>query len=123
MADIAELQKQIFNYSRTKEIYKAYHDAGYNKKFRAEHAEAILPHQAVKCHFDSLGLSKLPTISTLKQEYARLLSEKKLLYAGYHKAKENMRRFSVAKANADSILGAPKTKAHEAKPRGRNTDI
>ena len=123
MGDIVELQKNISNYSRTKEIYIAYRDAGYSKKFRAEHEEAILLHQAAKRHFDSLGLTKLPTIKTLKQEYARLLAEKKTNYAGLREAKENMRRFAAAKANADAILGTPKTKAHEVKPRERNSDL
>ena len=74
-------------------------------------------------YFDSLGLTKLPTINTLKHEYARMLAEKKKAYAGYREAKENMRRFVAAKKNADVILGVPKTKTREAKPRGRNSDI
>jgi hypothetical protein len=123
LANIAELQKHISNYSRTRETYKAYRDAGYSKKFHAEHNDAILLHQGAKRHFDSLNLSKLPTINTLKQEYAKLLAEKKKCYSGYREAKENMRRYAVAKANADSILGTPKRNINEVKPREQSHEI
>jgi hypothetical protein len=123
LADISELQKHISNYSQTRDIYKAYRDAGYSKKFRAEHEETILLHQAAKRHFDKLALAKLPTINTLKQEYAKLLAEKKSLYSGYREAKENMRRYATAKLNADSILGTPKVRTGEVKSRRQDHEI
>jgi type III secretory pathway component EscV len=127
MDEIKELQKQIANYGRTKEIYSQYKAAGYSKKFRAEHEEEILLHQAAKNHFDSLGLKKIPKIAELKQEYATLLAERKKQYTGYQESKEMMRKLVMAKDNANRILGisdtAPKTKNHEAKHTSRNREI
>jgi hypothetical protein len=56
-------------------------------------------------YFDGLGMKKLPSINQLKQEWATLAAEKKKLYSGYHELKANRRALSVAKGNADRILG------------------
>lgn len=78
----------------------------------------ITLHLAAKKHFDELGYGKdkkLPTIASLKQEYAVLFAEKKKLYSGYRDAKANMQELLIAKGNADKILGVkPETQKHEA---------
>lgn len=48
MAEIAVLRTHIINYAKTRETYVAYRQAGYSKKFRQEHEEEILLHQAAK---------------------------------------------------------------------------
>ena len=113
MDEISVLQKNIAKYIRTRDVYKAYREAGYSAKFRDEHEADIIIHQAAKRFFDSLGLKKLPTIQALKQEFATLLAEKKKLYAGYHETKEKMRQLVAAKHNAERILGVndPTSKA------------
>ena len=77
MAEIAALQKQIVNYSKTRDVYAAYRKAGYSKKFLAAHETEILLHKAAKAAFDKLCLQKLPTYKMLQAEYAGLLAEKK----------------------------------------------
>ena len=75
----------------------------------------IALHQAAKKYFDDLGCGrdkKLPTISSLKQEYAALLAEKRKLYSGYRELKETSRALTIAKGNADRIL--------EIKPQAQN---
>lgn len=104
MSEISALQKHISNYSRTREVYTGYRKAGYNKKFYAEHESEILLHKAAKQAFDAQNLKKLPTVKALKQEYATLLAEKKKLYRSYRQAKEEMQKYTVAKANADQLL-------------------
>ncbi len=104
MEEISELQKQISNYSRTREIYVQYRKSGYSKKFRSEHEGEILLHQSAKKAFDALGLKKLPSIQMLKQEYAVLLTEKKKLYQGYRQARETMKNLLTAKENTDRLL-------------------
>jgi len=104
LSEISALQKHISNYSRTREVYAQYRQAGYSKSFRAEHEGDIILHQAAKKHFDSLGLKKLPTINALKQEYATLAAEKKKLYQGYREAKETMRGYITVKANTERLL-------------------
>ena len=48
MAEIAVLRTHIVNYAKTREVYVAYRKAGYSKKFREEHEEEILLHQAAR---------------------------------------------------------------------------
>ena len=108
MAEITALQKQIGTYGKTREIYAAYRKSGWSEKFYEEHRADITLHQAAKKYFDDLGYGKdkkLPTISSLRQEYAVLLAEKKKLYSNYRELKETSRALTIAKGNADRILG------------------
>ena len=75
-----ELQKQIVNYAKTRAVYVEYRKAGYSKKFRAEHEADILLHQAAKKYFDSIGITKLPSVKSLREEYAGLLEQKRKAY-------------------------------------------
>ena len=77
----AELQKQIVNYAKTRAVYVEYRKAGYSKKFRTEHEAEILLHQAAKNHFDELGIKKLPSVKSLREEYTDLLEQKRKAYA------------------------------------------
>lgn len=69
MAEIAVLRTHIVNYAKTREVYVAYRKAGYSKKFREEHEEEILLHQAAKNAFDEMGVKKLPKVKELQMEY------------------------------------------------------
>lgn len=103
----ASLQKQIVTYSKTRQTYVDYRKAGYSKAFRATHEADILLHQAAKKAFDELGYDKskkLPTVASLRAEYAPLLEEKKKLYAGYRAAHDEMRELLTAKSNVDRLL-------------------
>ena len=116
LGGINTLQKHIGTYSKTRDIYAAYRKAGYSKKYLAGHEDDIAAHKAAKKYFDSLGLEKLPTISTLKTEYAALSAEKKKLYSGYHQARKFMQDILMAKQNTESLLSyqeAAKEKENE----------
>ena len=63
-----ELQKQIVNYAKARAVYVEYRKAGYSKKFRSEHEADILIHQAAKKYFDGMGITKLPSVKTLREE-------------------------------------------------------
>ena len=104
MAEIAVLRTHIINYAKTREAYVAYRKAGYSKKFRHEHEEEILLHQAAKNAFDEMGVKKLPKVKELQAEYAKLLEEKKKTYAEYRRSREEMRELLTAKANVDRLL-------------------
>ena len=108
MAEIAVLKKHIINYSSTREVYVAYRKAGYSPKYLAEHETKIILHKVAKKAFDEFGVTKLPTVKSLQQEYTALLSEKKAAYAEYRAAQEDMRELMVLKRNVDTILGKTK---------------
>lgn len=102
--EVSELQKYIGQYGKTREVYAKYKASGLSREFYDEHAADIILHRAAKKYFDGLGLKKLPSISSLKQEWAALAAEKKKLYSGYHELKDRDRALAVAKGNADRIL-------------------
>ena len=104
MAEIAVLRTHIINYAKTCDTYVAYRKAGYSKKFREEHEEEILFHQASKNALDDMGVKKLPKVKELQAEYAKLLEEKKKTYAEYRRSREEMRELLAAKANVDRLL-------------------
>lgn len=108
MAEIAVMEKQITNYARTRSVYEAYRKAGYSKQFLAAHESDISIHKAAKKYFDEQGLKKLPSIKSLKAEYAKLLAKKKDAYTEYRQRREEMKELLTAKANVDRILGVEK---------------
>ena len=85
---------------KTRTVYVEYRKAGYSKKFRAAHEGEILIHQAAKKHFDELGITKLPSVKSLREEYAGFLEQKRKAYASYKQARADMFWFSVFQRSA-----------------------
>ena len=90
MKDISALQRHIGTYSKTREIYAQYRKltGRQREKFYEQHSSEIAACQAAKRYFDSLGLKKLPSMQSLKQEYAMLQVENKNRYSEYKQARE-----------------------------------
>jgi len=103
--DIAELQKHIGAYRKTRDVYARYRQAKNKRKFYAENESAIVRHKAAKEYFNELNLKKLPAMKSLQQEYAILEAEKRKLYSGYKSAREEMIALLTAKQTADTLLG------------------
>ena len=104
MAQNQVLQQHIINYSKTRSTYIAYRQAGYSKRFKQEHEADILLHQTAKKYFDELGLAKLPTIKSLRQEYSELLIGKKAAYSKYRRLQSEAKDIATVKANVDQLL-------------------
>ena len=104
MAEIAVLRTHIINYAKTRDTYVAYRKAGYSKKFREEHEDEILLHQAAKEAFNELNVKKLPTVKALQAEYAALLADKKKAYGEYRQARSEMRELLTVKNNVDRLM-------------------
>jgi len=100
----AELQKQIVNYAKTRAIYVEYRKAGYSKKFRSAHEADILLHQAAKKYFDELGITKLPSVKGLREEYAALLEQKRKAYSAYKQDRDDMKELHNVRANVEYLL-------------------
>ena len=98
---------------KTRETYVAYRKAGYSKKFRQEHEEEILLHQAAKEAFNELNVKKLPTIKELQTEYAQLLADKKKAYGEYRQARAAMRELLTVKNNVDRVLAMEQTEPQQ----------
>ena len=104
MAEIAELRAHIINYSKTRNVYVAYRQAGYSKKFYEEHTADLLLHKAAKQAFDELDVKKLPTVKSLNAEHAELFSAKKKAFTEYTNARAEMREVLAVRANVERII-------------------
>ena len=120
MKDISELQKHIGAYGKTREIYAQYRKLTGRKreKFYEQHSSEITVCQAAKRYFDSLGLKKLPSIQSLKQEYATLYAENRKRYPEYKQAREKMIELLTAKNNVERILGATEKEKNRDRQQG-----
>jgi hypothetical protein len=105
---IAELQKQIGNYGKYREVYSAYIKSGKDSAFYEANRMEITLCEAAKRYFDAQGLkTKLPSVNSLKQQWATLDAERKKLYSGYKELKENHVALNTAHRNAQMILNEP----------------
>lgn len=100
----AELQKQIVNYAKTRAVYVEYRKAGYSKKYRIVHEAEILLHQAAKDHLDELGIQKLPSVKSLREEYTDLLEQKRKAYSAYKQTRNDMKELHNVRANVEYLL-------------------
>lgn len=105
MAEIQVMRTHIINYSKTRDTYIAYRKAGYSKKFFEEHREEIQLHQAAKEAFNQFGVTKIPKVKELNEEFHQLLTEKKKAYAEYRQVKKDMQEYLIAKQTVENILG------------------
>lgn len=105
LKQLSTLREHIFQYRKTKDVYVAYRQSGYSKRFYAEHEMELLLHKAAKDAFDALSEKKVPSLKELQTEFSALLTEKKQACAAYSEAKRNLQEVLTAKANVDTILG------------------
>ena len=88
-------------------MYVEYRKAGYSKRFRAEHEADILLHQAAKKYFDSLEITKLPPVKSLREEYAGLLEQKRKAYTEYKQVRAEMKELHIVRTNVEYLLDIP----------------
>ena len=113
MDEISALQKHINNYAKTRAVYEAYRKSGYSKKFFEAHREEIQIHKAAKQAFDLLPNQKIPSRSSLNEEFQQLLAEKKKAYAAYQQVRTEMKDYLTAKQTVEHILGIDRKKKEE----------
>ena len=87
--------------------------------YLADHEGDILLHKAAKKAFDELGVKKPPSVKSLQEEYAKLLSEKKAAYAEYRTARDEMRELLLHKQNVDRMLGKNEREEEKKKEHDR----
>ena len=88
------------------EKQKAQVDPMYSRKYLAEHEAELADYRAAKATMgELLGGEKLPKMAELKEKRRQLAARKKVLYAEYRSAQEEMRQAVAVKANIDHLLG------------------
>jgi len=120
---IATLQKHIGAYRKTRDIFVAYGRANNKQKFYSEHEVEIEKHKDAKAYFNRINLGKLPTIAALRQEYAALTVEKKILYKDYHPKRDFMKSILNAKQNVRLMLRDVPSPKEKEKPKPKQTKL
>jgi hypothetical protein len=102
---ISELQWKIGIFTKTRKIYEAYKASKWSQKFYDTHTAEIIAHRTAKTYFNAQGFNgTLPSITSLKQEWATLDSEKRGLYKEFHSTKEIAKELAVARQNTEEML-------------------
>ena len=60
--------------------------------------------QLQKNHFDELGIKKLPSVKSLREEYTDLLEQKRKAYSAYKQAKNDMKELHNVRVNVEYLL-------------------
>lgn len=119
LKEIAELNRHIINYSKTRGCYREYQKSGYSRKFFEAHREELTLHKAAKEAFDCFPDKKIPRIKDLSLEYEKVLYEKKKLYAEYRMQRDEMKALLNAQKNVGTILGREEKERYEAERESR----
>ena len=106
--ELFALRKQVVAYARTRKVFEAYRQAGYSKKFAAEHREELETYREAKRAFQKIGQAKIPSGRELQVTFEQTLVEKRDAYAAYWAKQQEWREMMVVKGNVEQAL-----KAHE----------
>ena len=104
LADMAVLMKHVATYQKTKPAYDAYRRAKDKGAYRAKQESSLILHEAAAKTLKASGITKLPNLAAMQEEYGQLQAQKEALYADYGKLKKKVKEYDVIKQNIDSIL-------------------
>ena len=113
LADMAVLMKHVTTYQKTKPIYEAYRRAKDKDTYRAKQESSLILHEAAVKTLKAAGVTKLPNLAAMQEEYGKLQAQKEALYADYGKLKKQVKEYDVIKQNIDSILRQGKEQERE----------
>ena len=105
MSGNKELMSATVDYAKTRSVFEGYRAVKYSRKYYMEHEADIEIYRAAQATFKRLlAGAKLPKIDVLKQEFQKLMSEKRIAYKEYRTAKAEMQEIITAKANIDHLF-------------------
>jgi len=117
LADMAVLMKHVTTYQKTKNVYEAYRRAKDKDTYRAKQESSLILHEAAAKALKAAGVTNLPNLAAMQEEYGKLQAQKEALYTDYGKLKKQVKEYDVIKQNIDSILRLEKEPE-----RGRETE-
>ena len=107
----------VATYQKTKPVYEAYRKAKDKDAYRAKNESGLILHEAAAKTLKAAGITKLPNLAAMQEEYGKLQAQKEALYSDYGKLKKKVKEYDVIKQNIDSILRLEKEPE-----RGRETE-
>ena len=117
LADMAVLMKHVATYQKTKPTYEAYRRAKDKNAYRAKNESSLILYEAAAKALKASGITKLPNLTAMQEEYRKLQAQEEALYADYGKLKKQVKEYDVIKQNIDRILRLEKEPE-----RGRETE-
>ena len=109
--------KHVATYQKTKPTYEAYRRAKDKNAYRAKNESSLILYEAAAKALKASGITKLPNLTAMQEEYRKLQAQKEALYADYGKLKKQVKEYDVIKQNIDRILRLEKEPE-----RGRETE-
>ena len=96
--------RYVGQYLGNKKVYSSYLKASNQKQYRMEHqSELALFETAREKLFELDGSKTIPKLSDLKEEKAKLLSQKNELYESYSSARSRQKKLAIIKQNTAVI--------------------
>ena len=120
LAENKKYQKAIVDYGRTRKTFVAYKKSGYSKKFYAEHEAELLIYKAAEEVYKNAPGRKIPPMQELREEYGRILAEKKAEFLEYAQIKKDMNEYLIAKKNLE-LLYQQEEEKNEREGRDKRT--
>ena len=120
LAENKKYQKAIVDYGRTRKTFVAYKKSGYSKKFYAEHEAELLIYKAAEEVYKNAPGRKIPPMQELRDEYGRILAEKKVEFLEYAQIKKDMNEYLIAKRNLE-LLYQQEEEKNEREGRDKRT--
>lgn len=96
-------QQAIIDYAKNRKVYESYMRSGYSQKFYQEHESELLIYQSAEEVYKSIPGGKMPSMQQLRDEYGRILAEKKSEFAEYAEIKKDMHEYFIAKRNLEML--------------------
>lgn len=88
LSDMAVLMKHVTTYKKTRPVYEAYRRATDKDTYQAKQESSLILHEAVVKTLKAAGITKLPNLAAMQEEYGKLQAQKEALYADYGKLKK-----------------------------------
>ena len=104
LADMAVLMKHVATYQKTKPVYEAYRRAKDKDAYRAKQESSLILHEAAAKALKAAGITKLPNLAAMQEEYGKLQAQKEALYTDYGKLKKQVKEYDVIKQNIDTYF-------------------
>lgn len=120
LAENKKYQKAIVDYGRTRKTFVAYKKSGYSKKFYAEHEAELLIYKAAEEVYKNAPGRKIPPMQELRDEYGRILAEKKAEFLEYAQIEKDMNEYLIAKKNLE-LLYQQEEEKNEREGRDKRT--
>lgn len=120
LAENKKYQKAIVDYGRTRKTFMAYKKSGYSKKFYEEHEAELLIYKAAEEVYKNAPGRKIPPMQELRDEYGRILAEKKAEFLEYVQIKKDMNEYLIAKKNLE-LLYQQEEEKNEKEGRDKRT--